>query len=228
MAWSSDGTKLAYARRTNTTDVYIAAYDLVANSIRNEICLTCGSGRNTFEPTWSPDDKQIVFVKANATEPKGALWRMNTDGTGQQSLTGELWWITDLRWSPDGTQVAFDYAPSRTAWQRLGALTLATGSIREVYSPNQDRVDAWMGSWSPDSQMLFFTRVEFVEQGGQLVIGKTWIERVNATGSGRCRLPGNSGLDAMPSLQKGFGGPGITHGAFAKVFTHPYYYSLIR
>ncbi|NJM42278.1 MAG: hypothetical protein HC853_16845 [Anaerolineae bacterium] len=87
--------------------------------------------------------------------------------------------------------------------ERLGrGERVATGAIRQVYSPNQDRVDAWMGSWSPDSQMLFFTRVEFVEQDGQLYIGKTWIERVNANGSGRARLPGNSGLDAMPSVQR--------------------------
>jgi hypothetical protein len=202
VAWSSDGTKLAYALRTATTDVYVANYDFAANAISSETCLTCGSGRNNFEPSWSPDGKQIVFVKASATEPKGALWLMNADGSGVRQLSSEQWWIADVRWSPDGTQVAFDYAPSREAWQRLGALTVATGAIRQVYNPNQDQVDAWMGSWSPDSQMLFFTRVEFVEQDGQLYISKTWIERVNANGSGRARLAGNSGLDAMPSLEK--------------------------
>ena len=202
VAWSPDGTKLTYARRTATTDVYLATFDFMANVISGEVCLTCGSGRNAFEPALSPDGKQIVFVKASATEPKGALWRMNADGTSPQQLTGEQWWIADVRWSPDGSQVAFDYAPSRDAWQRLGALTLATGKIREVYNPNQDRVDAWMGSWSPNSQMLFFTRVEFVEQDGKLYIDKTWIERVNATGDGQERLPGNSGLDAMPSVQR--------------------------
>ena len=202
VAWSPDGTKMAYARRGTPTDVYVASFDFAGNALSGEVCLTCGSGRNNFEPSWSPDGKQLVFVKASATEAKGALWRMNADGSGQQQVLSEQWWIENVRWSPDGAQVAFDYATSRDDWQRVGALTLASGNLREVYNPNQDKVDVWMGSWSPDSQMLFFTRVEFVEQGGQLYIDKTWIERVNATGSGRVRLPGNSGLDAMPSVQK--------------------------
>jgi Tol biopolymer transport system component len=141
VAWSADGTKLVYARRGTTTDVYVANFDFAANAISDEVCLTCGSGRNNFEPAWSPDGKHIIFVKASATEPKGALWRMNADGTNQQQLTGEQWWIADVRWSPDGAQVAYDYASARDGWQKLGALTLATGKIREVYNPNQDRVD---------------------------------------------------------------------------------------
>ncbi|NJM42279.1 MAG: hypothetical protein HC853_16850 [Anaerolineae bacterium] len=128
LAWSPDGTKLAYARNEATTDVYVVDFDFATNAINNEVCLTCGSGRNNFEPSWSPDGKQIVFVKASATEPKGALWLMNADGSGVRQVLGEQWWIADVRWSPDGTQVAFDYAPSRrclasglaavSAWRR--------------------------------------------------------------------------------------------------------------
>jgi hypothetical protein len=208
LAWSGDGSILSMvlAPSGQLARIFSGRFDIKTNAYTDVTCRTCDepfTGRSAVEPAWSPDSRFLYFILISATEPKGSLWRMNADGTAPVQLSAEYYYMSDLRISPDGTQAAWDYAADPDGWQRIGIGSTSGPGFREVYNPGQDLVDAWMGDWSPDGQQLYFTRVEFERQDDRFFIKNTWIERVNsANGQGRVRLPGNTGLDAMPSVEK--------------------------
>jgi hypothetical protein len=60
---------------------------------------------NAFDGTFSPDGKQIVFVR----EVKGNydLWLQNIDGTGLTQLTTDTYGEFEPAFSPDGKKIAF-------------------------------------------------------------------------------------------------------------------------
>lgn len=65
-----------------------------------------GGDRVATTPAWSPDGSQLVFWRAGREEQNG-LWIMQADGSQARLLfetTASIWAI---RWSPDGSRIAF-------------------------------------------------------------------------------------------------------------------------
>src|SRR5262245_52501067 len=63
--------------------------------------LTVDPGTDS-QAAWSPNGKQIVFVR------DGDIFVMNADGTGQTSLTSGNFTNNGPQWSPDGKRIAFE------------------------------------------------------------------------------------------------------------------------
>src|SRR5918995_1831224 len=119
--WSPDGTKILFrrftnpGRRTERTDLYVI--DRNGRGLRN---LTPGCVQpclGSEEGEWSPDGRQIAFVRAIGPIPEDGpppivgLFLMNADGSNVRQITQ----LTpnsgtedhNPSWSPDGRQIVF-------------------------------------------------------------------------------------------------------------------------
>ena len=117
--WSPDGTKIAWARATETSDFDIWVMNADGT---NQIQLTTDPGFDGY-PSWSPDGTKIAFARSSGGD-LADVYVMNADGSGETNLTNDPaaddWAPT---WSPDGTRIAF---------------TKYAGVDTEIYAMNAD------------------------------------------------------------------------------------------
>jgi TolB protein len=76
---------------------YVRRGDIYVSKSAIEIRLTTDGGYS--RPRWSPDSKQIAFLKG------GRVWTMNANGTAQRRLTTRA--ASGPSWAPDGKSIAF-------------------------------------------------------------------------------------------------------------------------
>jgi TolB protein len=197
-AWSPDGTRIAYVEyQYGHYNVFATRPDGLG-----VLCLTCGSGRDNFSPAWSPSGDRLAFVQSTAAAQMFRLWTVAADGEHPVPLTGPAWYLDNPAYAPDGASIAFDYAPAQDGSTRLARIGVNGGAITDVYDSGQAQVDAWMGCWSPDGAMLYYTRVEWVNQDGASLITAARLERIPAGGGAPERFPGDAAADMHPSLRE--------------------------
>jgi len=98
-AWSTDGTKIAFADRTDgnwleffNSTLWTSDVDPVTGVVTNplQIINNDQGGLTTVTfPTFSPDSQKIAFMRSNAAETRGArgeIWMANADGSNQVRL----------------------------------------------------------------------------------------------------------------------------------------------
>jgi len=152
LAWSSTGQSLAFVRVSENAPIAsLYVLDMPTQRLRQ---LTSGTAYRS--PSWSPDGASL----------SASLWRgerriivqtSDWSGTPQDLGTGVL-----ARWSPDGTQLAFqvDMTPASDLFD------LEQTAISDIFIMNRDGSgrrnltnhvadDAWV-VWSPDGQWLTF------------------------------------------------------------------------
>jgi TolB protein len=140
--------------------------------------------RPDFDPSWSPDGRQIAFRHERSDEPE--IWIMNADGTGQRRLTEGL----SPAWSPDGSLIAFSGRAGLSVIRPDGTgrrvLARTEGGEYPSWSPDAKRIafnsnltgnhvmyiaqadgsnvvdlsdvgEGWQVDWSPDGRSILFT-----------------------------------------------------------------------
>jgi TolB protein len=163
--WSPDGSKIAYSRsETCRADPYGLCMRIwTANADGSDQRrlvplrlpgLLANRAVSFYQPTWSPDGRQIAYEQSLWKTRRSNLYLMNADGSGRRRLT-RLRNARAPAWSPDGAAIAFTHIPERKGDYEIFVLTLATGKIRRLTSTKADET---LPQWSPDGGRIAYER----------------------------------------------------------------------
>ena len=115
--------------------------------------------------TWAPDSSQFAFLSDTGPSQR-QIFVMRTAGGAARKMTDLSGYITDLRWSPDGKQIAFLYAehgggggPLEAGAAQVGEIGSAIRNQRicfmsaeggEVHQLSPADLNIYEYAWSPD------------------------------------------------------------------------------
>lgn len=142
-----------------------------------------------FEPSVSPDGKQVAFVSSREGDPE--IYVMNADGSNVRRLTAfhkEDW---APRWSPDGRWIAF--LSSREGRSRVFVVR-ADGTGTRAVSGSAPSGDEREAAWSPDGKHLAFVGRR---QGEKRTETRIW--KVAVDGGEPVALTDGSSRDDQPA-----------------------------
>ncbi|MCX7637643.1 MAG: prolyl oligopeptidase family serine peptidase [Cyclobacteriaceae bacterium] len=133
-----------------------------------------------FYPKVSPDGKSIAYLNA------GQIWLVKTDsaGTGKK-LFHARGTQNNIRWSPDGSSLAF--VSNRNDHAFIGVYDFTTKAIRFL-DPSVDRDGH--PTWSPDGKQIAFIRTPNVRNRLPFVAareGHPWSVRIVDVATGQSR-----------------------------------------
>lgn len=145
-SWSPDGKKLAF---TSWGDGQSTIY--IMNDDGTNTRMLTSSLLGDWMPNWSPDGKYITFASWKQDDVS-EIFVIDVNGNNRLQLTNLNAKSFGPRWSPDGKKIAF-YSNAE--------------GYDQVYVMNQDgsaikkltQGSPYHNAWSPDSQMIVFTRI---------------------------------------------------------------------
>jgi dipeptidyl aminopeptidase/acylaminoacyl peptidase len=187
LAWTPDGKAIVYTRGGD--------FEFPDRSYPNPAVNPAGAEQNVWvisaaggapkklgegrAPALSPDGKQVAFIY------KDQVWIAGIEGLiSAEQLMHTEGRANSLRWSPDGTMLAF--VSHRTEHSLIGVYDLVHKTLRYL-DPSVDNDQEPV--WSPDSKRLVFLRIPASTEAfafGPKRTGPPWSIRVAdvATGAG--------------------------------------------
>jgi TolB protein len=174
--WSPDGTHIAVsASGQEGSPPGIFILDPIAKTMR-PVTANPYPGYLDKEPDYSPDGRQIVFVRdrqlteAGGSSDLSAIFVVNVDGSDLLRLTA---WNNGLTgtpsWSPDGKTIVFRGSSAYGASDAPAQLFLIRpdGShLRQLTF--KTNANSFWPSWSPDGKRIVFTRYVYDSPSSQL------------------------------------------------------------
>ncbi|MEZ6058883.1 MAG: hypothetical protein R3C19_00815 [Planctomycetaceae bacterium] len=128
LSWSPDGTKVAITglvTSDNPPAVILSLTNFDRKFVETEVFVSDPDGTNARKltefgsiamyPTWSPDNKQLVFSLVRDKERLSLtnidIWTINVDGSEPRQITNEPGVALWPKWSPDGKTILFYHNP---------------------------------------------------------------------------------------------------------------------
>ena len=178
---SPDGSEVAFSwNRSGTFEIFSAPLD------GERIFQLTGANERSVWPRWSPDAKQLAFLRDRGGDERFDIWLVDRDGEHERNLTNEPGVMhRDLAWSPDGTKLVYT---ANAAGKGFGVhvIDVTTGAKRALTDGARDDLQP---RWSPDGTLLvFWSRREDVRTNADLYV-------VAASGGDVTRLETRGGVD---------------------------------
>ena len=154
-AFSNDGKTLAFTAQREGKDV-LYLLDIPSRNVRTRLDLNVDA---VTAPSYSPDDKKIVFsgTVGGVTD----LFVVDADGKNLTKLTNDIYGDLQPSWSPDGKKIAFasDRGPdtdlSRLKFARWQISVIDVDTRQITVLPGQAGQNL-NPQWAPDGQSIAF------------------------------------------------------------------------
>ena len=152
LALSHQGNRLAYTQ--NIRDLNLWQLEIPDSSGKPKApSLFNSSTRQESQPQFSPDGKKVVFVSLRSGHWE--LWTCDAEGRNPIQLTdGNGPFVGSPRWSPDGSQIAFE---SRANREQPDIYIIAANGGTPPRRVTMETAAEIRPSWSRDGQWLYFS-----------------------------------------------------------------------
>jgi len=170
-AVSPDGVWLAFSWNgapDGHRNIYVTRLDGLGEPRR--LTLDSSPGAEDSYPAWSPDGRQIAFIRSHATDQTEIL--AIPAGGGPERQLREIRVALargGLAWTPDGAQIAFAAQSLESSRSTLYLIRLANGKVRSLTTPPEGVIGDTSPAFSPDGERLAFVRWSAPETSKLLV-----------------------------------------------------------
>ncbi len=154
LAWSPDGTKIAFAQ-SNANDDAASREIYVINSDGSSQQQITSNNTDDRDPTWSPDGKYLLYAE-DTSSGQNFLQLIQYDlasKTSQQltTLGGSNY---SPAWSPDGSKIAF--VSTKDGIPNVYYIAVTDPFTMNLVSVNGGSFTSKTPAWSPDSKYIVF------------------------------------------------------------------------
>jgi eukaryotic-like serine/threonine-protein kinase len=183
-AFSPDGSTIAFRSERGGGGVFVMG--ATGESVRRLSDIG-------YNPSWSPDGKQIVVATEGVDQPLGRtglseLWTIDVaTGEKKKLFEGDA---VQPSWSPHGDRIAFWAIPKNTSQRDIWTIAATGGAPLAV---TRDAALDWNPIWSADGKFLYFAS----DRGGSMNLWRIEIEEKMGKASGAPRAL------TTPSLSSG-------------------------
>jgi dipeptidyl aminopeptidase/acylaminoacyl peptidase len=160
---SADGAEVAFAwNKSGTFEIYSAPIE------RERIYQLTEAKERSVSPRWSPDAKQLAFLRDRGGNERFDIWLVDRDGETERNLTNEPDVMhREIAWSPDGSRIAYVANAGGKAFA-VNVIDVATGRTRSLTDGQYDDAQP---RWSPDGKrLLFSSRRERIRTNSDLYV----------------------------------------------------------
>jgi dipeptidyl aminopeptidase/acylaminoacyl peptidase len=180
---SPDGSEVAFSwNRSGMFEIYSAPLD------GERIFQLTEAKERSVWPRWSPDAKQLAFLRDRGGDERFDIWLVDRDGEHERNLTNEPGVMhREIAWSPDGTKIA--YTANAAGMEKGFALYVIDVKTVAKRALTDGSSDDSQPRWSPDGTLLvFWSRRETIRTNADLYV-------VASSGGETTRLDTRGGKD---------------------------------
>lgn len=162
-AFSPDGSRVAYSWRAPDGGWYLEVKQLGSET---RVRLTKNAAKFPPGPAWSPDGREIAFVRADTEDDRGIFVTPAIGGPERKLRTLSAWRVPQrmISWSPDGQWIAFadeiqegsGLSGKVRGPNALFVISPETLETRQLTRPTADEFGDSAPAFSPDGSTIAF------------------------------------------------------------------------
>lgn len=136
-----------------TGALYLSRHSVLSSAAAMKVVPFTSELGAQFDPSFSPDGKQVAFIKWNGRATDADVYTKLVGGNDALRLTSDSGWACCTTWSPDGLHVAYE---------RCGGPRAGLNLVPALGGPERTVSGAFcLGiSWSPAGDQIAVTRKE--------------------------------------------------------------------